>query len=73
MVMDPEKRAKLERKGILVLKIENQNRKIEFELDYLSSLSLKDRFAMMFAKSQELKTNLENNGHRKSPSVIKRT
>lgn len=71
--MDPEKRAKLERKGILVLKRENQNKKIEFELNYLSSLSLQDRFALMFAKNHELKINLENNGHRKSPSVIKRT
>jgi hypothetical protein len=70
--MDPEKRAKLESKGILVLKKEDQNRKIEFELDYLSSLSLRDRFAMMFAKNHELKISLENNGHRKSPSVIKR-
>ena len=71
--MDPERRAKLERKGILVFKKENQNRKIEFELNYLSSLSLQDRFALMFVKNHELKINLENNGHRKSPSVIKRT
>jgi hypothetical protein len=71
--VDPEKREKLERKGILVLKRENPNRKIEFELNYLNSLSLKDRFKLMFAKSQELKTNLVKNGHRKSPSVIKRT
>ena len=71
--MDPERRANLEKKGILVLKKESQNRKIEFELNYLSSLSLKDRFTMMFTKNKELKTNLVNNGHRKSPSVIKRT
>jgi len=71
--MDPEKRAKLEIKGILVYKRENLNRKIEFELNYLSSLSLQDRFALMFAKNRELKINLVNNGHRESPSVIKRT
>lgn len=71
--MDPDKRAKLKRKGILVLKNENQDRKIEFELNYLSSLSLQDRFVLMFAKSYEMKISLENNGHRKSPSVIKRT
>ena len=71
--MDPEKRARLERRGVLVLKKENQNKKIEFELDYLTSLSLKDRFTLMFAKNQELKTNLVENGHRKTPSVIKRT
>jgi len=68
--MNPEKRAKLEREGILVLKRENQNRKIDFELKYLTSLSLKDRFTLMFAKNQELKTNLVKNGHRKSPSSV---
>jgi len=68
--VDLEKRARLERKGILVLKKENQNKKLEFELDYLASLSLKDRFALMFAKNQELKTNLVKNGHRKSPSSV---
>ena len=71
--MDPEKRAELEKKGILVLKKEDQNRKINFELNYLASLTLKDRFTLMLTKNQELKTNLVKNGHRKSPSVVKRT
>jgi hypothetical protein len=70
--MDPEKIRRLERNGILALKRENQNRKIEFELHYLSSLSLKDRFVLMFKKNHELKINLVNNGHRESPSVVKR-
>ena len=71
--MDSERIRQLENNGILVLKKEDQNKKIDFELDYLSSISLQARFALMFAKSRELKTNLVNNGHRESPSIIKRT
>lgn len=70
--MNPEKSQRLEKNGILVLKREDQKRKIEFELKYLSSLSLQDRFVLMFAKSREMKMNLANNGHRKTPSVTKR-
>ena len=70
--MNPEKIRRLERNGILVVKRENQNRKIEFELNFLSSLSLRDRFTLMFAKNRELKINLVNNGHRESPPVVKR-
>ena len=60
------------RKSILVLKKDDEKRELEFELAYLSSLSLQERFVLMSAKSQELKTNLAKNGYRTTPSISKR-
>lgn len=62
----------LEKRGILVLKHSNEKREIEFELGYLTSLSVKQRFKLMRQKSQELLTNLEKNGHPRTPQIIKR-
>ena len=62
----------LEKKGILLLKNSNEKKEIEFELKHLAQLSLKQRFSLMLGKTQELKTNLEKNGHRKTPEIIKR-
>jgi hypothetical protein len=62
----------LEEKGILILKDRDEKKEIEFELNYLSSLSVSQRFLLMQTKSQELKSNLVKNGHRKTPQIIKR-
>jgi len=62
----------LENKGILVLKESDEKKEIEFELNYLSSLSVFQRFLLMETKSQELKSNLVKNGHRKTPQIIKK-
>lgn len=62
----------LEEKGILILKDRDEKKEIEFELNYLSSLSVSQRFLLMQTKSQELKFNLVKNGHRKTPQIIKR-
>ena len=70
--MQQGKRARLEKKGILVLSKDDEKREIEFELDYLTSLSLQERFVLMWEKSSELKTNLEKNGYRTAPAIIKR-
>jgi len=56
----------LEKKGILLLKDSNEKKEIELELNYLSSLSLSQRFMLMHNITQELKSNLEKNGHRKT-------
>lgn len=66
------RKQKLEQKGILILKDSNEKREIEFELRYLSSMSLKKRFSLMQEKTQEIKSNLEKNGHRTTPQIIKR-
>ena len=58
---------------ILKLDKDDKEKEIEFELKYLSSLSTKERFEMMFKKTKEIVTLLEKSGHRKPFKVIKRT
>jgi hypothetical protein len=67
-----EIRTRLEKRGVLVLRQDDEKREIDFELDYLTSLSPQVRFALMLAKSRELRINLEKNGHRTAPAIIKR-
>jgi len=67
-----DKRSCLKDKGILVLESPDEEREIEFELNYLLSLSLSQRILLMQAKSKELKTLLINNGHRETAPIIKR-
>jgi hypothetical protein len=59
-------------KGILILEDDNIQKEREFELNYLLSLSLNQRFFMMEAKSRELKSLLSENGHRETYTIIKR-
>lgn len=66
------RKQRLEHKGILILRDSNEEKEIEFELRYLSTLSLEQRYSLMLEKTQELKNNLEKNGHRKTPQIIKR-
>lgn len=61
-----------EKNGILILRSPDEKREIEFELKFLSSLSLAQRFLLMETKTRELKFNLIKNGHRKPPQIIKR-
>ena len=61
-----------EKNGILILRSPDEKREIEFELKFLSSLSLAQRFLLMETKTRELKLNLIKNGHRKTPQIIKR-
>ncbi|MCK5055178.1 MAG: hypothetical protein KAT34_00865 [Candidatus Aminicenantes bacterium] len=65
-----EKRKKT--KGILILKNHNEADEIDFELDYLLSLSTAERFRLMENKSLEIKHLMEQNGHRRPAEVIKR-
>ena len=58
---------------ILKLKKDDQRREIQFELDYLTSLTVKQRFEMMFQKSREMILLLRKNENRKTAQVIKRT
>ena len=58
---------------ILKLNRHNREKEIEFELRYLKSLSVRERFEMMSKKTKEIINLLEKNGHRRSFKVIKRT
>ena len=57
---------------ILKLDRSDESRELEFELDYQLSLSVEERFQMMFQKSREIKEMLIAHGHRKSFEIIKR-
>ena len=59
--------------AVLKLEKEDEQREIEFELDYLTSLTTQQRFQMMIQKSHEMILLLRRNEHRKSAQIIKRT
>ena len=58
--------------AVLKLTKANEKKEIEFELDYLMSLTTRQRFQMMFEKSRQMAALLRRNGRRKYPKVIKR-
>ncbi len=59
--------------AVLKLKKANESQEIKFELDYLASLTTRQRFQMMLLKSREMALLLKRNGRRKSTQVVKRT
>ena len=59
--------------AVLKLEKDDDRQEIKFELDYLASLTTRQRFQMMARKSREMLLLLKQNGHRKSTQVIKRT
>jgi hypothetical protein len=59
--------------AVLKLGKDDDRQEIKFELDYLASLTTRQRFQMMAQKSREMLLLLKQNGHRKSTQVIKRT
>ena len=59
--------------AVLKLEKDNESQEIKFELDYLASLTTRQRFQMMLRKSREMALLLNRNGHRKSTQVVKRT
>jgi hypothetical protein len=58
---------------ILKLIRHNEEKEIAFELKFLKSLSVKERFRLMFKKTQEMLKLLERSGHRRPFEIIKRT
>ncbi len=57
---------------ILKLKQHNENKEIEFELRYLKSLSVRQRFKLMVKKTKEILGLLEQSGYRRPFEIIKR-
>ncbi len=58
--------------AILKLDKHNEDKEIEFELDYLTSLTTSQRFEMMFRKTREMLRLLKKDGHRTTTEIIKR-
>lgn len=57
---------------ILKAKINNEEKELDFEIEYQLSLTTEQRFKMMFKKSREMLEMLKKNGHRKPFEIIKR-
>lgn len=60
-------------KNVLKLNNHNPKKEIEFELEFLKSLSVKERFDLMFKKTKEMLELLRKSGHRRPSQIIKRT
>lgn len=59
--------------AILKLDDHDEEREIDFEISWLLSLTIHERFQLMFQKSKEVIDLLEKNGHRNPSQIIKRT
>ena len=57
---------------ILKLEKDDSEKELEFEIDYQLSLTIQQRFEMMFRKSREIAQMLIDIGHRKPSEIIKR-
>jgi hypothetical protein len=57
---------------ILKLSSDDEKKELEFELDYLSSLTFEERLKMMREKSREMLKQMIEHGHRKAVEIIKR-
>lgn len=59
-----------------VLKVEpdgaSEEEELEFELDYLQSLTTAQRFEMMFRRSRQIAEELLRRGHRRPAQIAKR-
>jgi len=65
--------AKRDSMAILKLDRHNEDEEIEFELDYLASLTTKQRFEMMSRKTEEmLSLRKKPRANRKATEIIKR-
>jgi hypothetical protein len=58
--------------AVLKLAKHDEAKEIEFELDYLLSLTTKQRFEMMFRKSRQMVSLLRRNGRRRTTKIVKR-
>lgn len=57
---------------ILKLRRDNERKEIDFELNFLVSLSTEERFQMMFNKSNEMRQLLGKNARGRTTQIIKR-
>jgi hypothetical protein len=62
----------MKKKGYLLLKEADENKEIEFELAYLASLTVAQRFSLVKKKNREIKKLLAQHGHRTTFKIIKR-
>ncbi len=58
---------------VLALDEHDEDRELEFELDFLETLTTQQRFELMFRKSREIAERLERHGHRSPFEVVERS
>ena len=58
---------------VLKLSADDEEKELEFELAYLSSLTFEERLQMMREKSREMLKQMIDHGHRRPFEIIKRT
>lgn len=58
---------------VLKLKNHNEEKELIFELKYQMSLTTRQRFEMMFKRTEELRKLMGKSGSRKTVQIIKRT
>jgi len=63
------------KKNPMILKLsgDDEEKELEFELNYLSSLTFEERLKMMRQKSREMLKQMIDHGYRRSFEIIKRT
>ncbi len=59
--------------AILKLRQDDERAEAEFELDYLTSLTTRERFELMLRKSREMALLLRRHGRRRTTKISKRT
>ena len=64
---------KVDSMAVLKRRTDNERVEIEFELDYLASLTTQQRFEMMLRKSREMASLRKRHGSRRTTQIIKRT
>ncbi len=64
---------KVKAMAILKTRTHNERAEIEFELNYLASLTTQQRFDMMLRKSREMASLRKRHGSRRTTQIIKRT
>ena len=60
-------------RSILKLSQPDEEKELEFELNYLASLTFEERLKMMRQKSKEMLRQMVEHGHRRSFEIVKRT
>jgi len=58
---------------ILTLEENDEEREFQFEFNYLKSLTIQERFDLLFKRRKLILEILENNGHRRPSGIFKRT
>jgi hypothetical protein len=61
------------KKSILALSEHDENKELEFELEYLRSLTFEERLDMMRKKSREMLSQMVKLGYRKPFEIVKRS